>query len=298
MSCKTPQQILVLLPALICFYCCQTVTRLAGDETENPPGNKYFNNRNAKWLGSDSTAGDSCWLVDAMSFDSINTRFHGITGKEARDGLGRLDRVRIHINDSIALLLQKTRDSTALTGKEYQMLIFLDLFSGNLSAVWAPAGENHKDSFDIKRSKSGFDYLPEADNMTPLHRMLLAQAHGHPKPIEEDLDLLRSQSDSDRCTAFKLQGAIYPVIAVDPQQGVQGELCRVVPKDILGHPRADIQVGQTQGEPAKDSVFNVGLDALLIYSKGGMPQTDCLQGTINRILHDSLTTPSSPPRSR
>src|SRR5262249_38252623 len=127
MSCKTPLQILVLLPTLICFYSCQTMTRLSSDETDNPPGNKYFNKRNAKWLGSDSTAGDSCWLVDALSFDSINIRYHGITGKEARDGLGRLERVRIHINDSIALLLQKSRDSTALTGKEYQMLIFLDL---------------------------------------------------------------------------------------------------------------------------------------------------------------------------
>ena len=134
--------------------------------------------------------------------------------------------------------------------------------------------------------------------MIPLHRMLLAQAHGHPKPEEENLDLLRDQSDSDRCTAFKLQGAVYPVIAVDPQHGLQGELCRVVPKDIVKQARGDVQVGQTQGDPAKDSVFNIGLDALLIYSKGTTPQNDCFPATISQILHDSLTTPSSPRRSR
>jgi hypothetical protein len=298
MFCKTMLQLMVALSTLVCICSCQTMTRLSGDETSNPPGNKYFSKRTAHWLGSDSTAGDSCWLVDAVSFDSINIRYHGITGREARDGLGRLDRVRIHINDSIALLLQKTRDSTASTGKEYQMLIFLDLFSGNLSAVWAPVGENHKDTFDVRRSKSGYDYLPETDNMVPLHRMLLAQAHGHPKPVEENLDLLRNQSDSDRCTAFKLQGAVYPVIAVDPQHGVQGELCRVLPKDIIGHTRADVQVGQTQGDPARDSVFNVGLDALLIYSKGMTPQTSCLPATVSQILHDSLNMPSSQLRSR
>lgn len=291
-------QIIVLLPTLICFYCCQPVTHLTGDRTDDPPGNKYFNNRTAKWLGSDSAAGDSCWLVDAESFDSISTRYHGITGEEARDGLGRLNRIPIHINDSIALLLQKTRDSTALTGREYQMLIYLDLYSGNLSAVWAPVGENHRDTFDIKRSKSGFDYLPEADYMTPLHRMLLAQAHGHPKPMEQDLELLRDQSDSDRCTAFRMQGAVYPVIAVDPRQGAQGELCRVLPKAINGPARADVQVGKTRGEPGRNGVFNVGFDALLIYSKGMTPQTGCLIEAMTQISHGSLATTSSQPRSR
>lgn len=298
MSHKTMMQIIVLLPTLICFYCCQPVTHLSGNETSNPPGNKYFNRITAKWLGSDSTAGDSCWLVDAAGFDSIDTRYHGISGKEARNGLARLERVPIHINDSIALLLQKTRDSTALTGREYQILIFLDLFSGNLSAVWAPVGDNHRDTFDVTRSKSGFDYLPEADHMIPLHRMLLAQAHGHPKPMERDLELLRDQSDSDRCTAFKLQGAVYPVIAIDPEPGVQGELCRVLPKDINGRARADDQVGHTQGAAAKGDVFNVGLDALLIYSKGTTPNTSCLPEAITQSSHGSLATTSSPPRSR
>lgn len=298
MSYKTMLQTIVLLPTLICFYCCQPVTHLSGDQTNDPPGNKYFNNRTAKWLGSDSTAGDSCWLVDAASFDSINTLYHGITGKEARDELGRLDRIRINVNDSIALLLQKTRDSTALTGREYQMLIYLDLFSGNLSAVWAPVGENHRDTFDVKRSKSGYDYLPEADYMIPLHRILLGQAHGHPKPMEEDLELLRDQSDCDRCTAYKMQGAVYPVIALDPRQGAQGELCRVLPKDINGPARADVQVGKTQGEPAQNGVFNVGFDALLVYSKGTTPQTSCVPETVTRISHGSLATTSSPLRSR
>src|ERR1700744_3258327 len=118
MSCKTMLQIGLLSPILICFCCCQTLTRLTGDETNDPPGNKYFNDHTAKWLGSDSTTGDSCWLVDAMSFDSVSMLYHGIAGKEARDGLCKLPRIRIHINDSIGLLLQKTRDSTAITGKE------------------------------------------------------------------------------------------------------------------------------------------------------------------------------------
>jgi hypothetical protein len=298
MSSKTMRQIGVLLPILICFANCQTLTRLASDETDTPPGNKYFNDRTAKWLGSDSTAGDSCWLVDAASFDSVSMLYHGITGKAARNGLGSLPRIRIHINDSIALLLQKTRDSTAITGREYQTLIYLDLFSGNLSAVWGPAGENHKNGFDVARSLSGFDYLPEADHMTPLHRMLLAQAHGHPKPMEIDGELLREQSDSDRYTAFKLQGAVYPVIAQDTQQGTQGELCRVLPRDLIKRDRTDVRVGLTQGEPAKDGVFNVGLDALLIFSKGANAQTDCSQATVNQILYGSLTRPSSLPRSR
>ena len=298
MSCKTMLQIGLLLPILICFYCCQTVSRLAGDETENPPGNKYFNDHTAKWLGSDSTAGDSCWLVDAMSFDSVSTRYHGITGKEARDGLEKLNCIRIHINDSIALLLQKTRDSTAITGKEYQTLIYLDLFSGNLSAVWGPVGENHKNSFEYSRSLSGFDYLPEADHMTPLHRVLLAQAHGHPKPVEANGELLREQSDSDRYAAFKLQGAVYPVIAQDTTLGTQGELCRVVPRDVIKRDRADVRVGLTQGEPARYGVFNIGFDALLIYSKGAKAQTDCAQATVSQILHDAPATPSSPPRSQ
>lgn len=298
MSYKTIAQLIALLPMLTCLYCCEPITHLAGNQTYNPPGNKYFNNRTAKWLGSDSTAGDTCWLVDAASFDSLHTLYHGITGKEAQCALDRLDRVRIHINDSVALLLQKTRDSTALTGREYQMLIYLDLFSGNLSAVWAPVGDNHKDTFDIKRSQSGYFYLPEADYMIPLHRMLLAQAHGHPKPMEQDLELLRDQSDSDRCTAFRMQGAVYPVIAVDPHQGVQGELCRVLPRDIDKPASPDILVGMTQGEPAQSAVFNVGFDALLIYSKGMTTQTGCLVENLTQISHGSLATTSSPLRSR
>jgi hypothetical protein len=297
MSCKTMLQIGMSLPILICFCCCQPMTRLTGDESDTPPGNKYFNDQTAKWLGADSTAGsDSCWLVDAASFDSISTLYHGITQKEAREGLEHLNRVRIHINDSVALLLQKTRDSTALTGKEYQMLVYLDLLSGNLSATWGPVGENHSNSFLVARSKTGFDYLPEEDHMTPLHRMLLAQAHGHPKPIEEDKELLRKQSDSDRRTAFLLQGPIYPVIAIDTQQGAQGELCRVMPMDVFRKPAlADAKVGKTQGDLAGQKGFNLGLDALLIYSKGANARTDY---SVNQISHGYPAMPSYRPRSQ
>src|ERR1700742_3623632 len=121
MSCKTMLQISALLPTLICFYCCQTMTRLTSDETENPPGNKYFNDTSARWLGSDSTAGESCWLVNAASFDSISNLHHGITGKDARDDLAKLKRTRIVFNDSIPVYLQQVRDSSARTKKECQI---------------------------------------------------------------------------------------------------------------------------------------------------------------------------------
>jgi hypothetical protein len=298
MSCKTMLQFGVLLSTLACFCCCQTAYHLTGDETGHPPGNKYFSDHTARWLGSDSTAGDTCWLVDAAVFDSISTLYHGVGGKAARTLLERSNRVPIHINDSIASLLQKTHDSTALTGREYQMLIYLDLFSGNLSAVWGPTGDNHQNSFEVSRSQSGFDYLPESDHMTPLHRMLLAQAHGHPKPREEDLDLMRRQSDSDRYTAFKLQGAIYPVIATDGAEGTQGELCRVLPTDIIKQDRTETSVGKTRGGDTRDGLFNLGLDALLIYSKGAKAQNDGLPSTVSRILDGSPATPSSPRQSR
>ncbi len=293
MSCKTILQLCALL-ATTCFSNCKPSYSSESQLIPDFPGNQYFTSRTAKFLGSDSTEGKSRWLIDSSAFDSIRSLYHGITTKEAMAELEKLPKTLIHFNDSIQLLLQLIRDSSAKSGFEHQMLVYLDVNSGNLSAILGETGSNHGCGF-LRVPANHASYLSETDHASPHHRLILAQAHGHPGALEDSLELLPAESDSDRCVAWCLQGPVYPVIATDSRWGASGPVCRVVPVDIHKNTNSEHVVGHTQGGLADKKSFDVGLDALMVWSISPYAQPDCNGVATRQTSHALPTTPSSQP---
>jgi hypothetical protein len=287
MSCKYLLHAGILF-ALSCFFSCTFFHRAS---TKNRPpsskGNQYFNKRNAKFLDCDSTAEDTCWLVDRKSFDSIKNYYKGITGKEAISALQKLDKIRILINDdSIQTDLQAIEDSTSIFRREYQVLLYLDLDSGDVLAVFDSTGDNHNSSFGFTITREG-NFISRPVNDSPVTKLIIGQAHGHPEPLDkEDSTLVSIMSDSDRHVSNYLHAPVYAIEAGEPLKGQQGNILRVVPNQ-----KKIRSVGKTKGGFPGGKTFNMGLDALMIWSRGSPVDSNSVRKVTPRIQHAPTSSP-------
>ena len=106
-----------------------------------PKGNIYLDNRNGKFLGNDGTSDSTWWLVNKKSFDSIKTKYKVLTSSKAIARLEPLQQTAVSIDsDNIQRILQLMTDSTYMDTLEHQVLVYLDLDSGTVSAVFGETG--------------------------------------------------------------------------------------------------------------------------------------------------------------
>ena len=240
-------------------------------------GNQYYNYWNAKYLGSDSAGQLSYRLIDSATFAGIcadNTLSDPNVIRSLVDSsrLITVDSTRIQAD------LQWIKDSSVITGKEYQIYLFIDRSTAMISTVHGEPGTNRNSHPYIESDRNHGIVSPiPADSPRNGNRILIGQVHGH--PAFHGGITLRRMSPDDSLTAACLQTPIYAVDAMDGSQGTPGAIHRANPDPGKDFKSQDLCIGKTWGISGfgADSIFNIGLNALHIWGVSHPPNFEDLQ---------------------
>lgn len=240
----------------------------ASSHTWPTHGNQYYNYRDAKYLGSDSVATLSYRLIDSAAFQDIRNNYNG-TLDDTNAIRSLVDSSRLITVDSTRIRadLQWIRDSSVITGKEYQIYLFIDRTTGLISSLHGEPGTNHDSHPYIESDRNHGTVSPiPADNPRSSNRILIGQVHGH--PARPDGITLHQMSPDDSLTAVCLQAPIYAIDAMDVldgSQGTPGPIHRANPD-----PGGDFKAQD-------DFTGNIGLNALHIWGISHPPNFERLK---------------------
>jgi hypothetical protein len=228
-------------------------------------GNQYYSFRDAKYLGSDSAGRLSFRLIDSAAFDDICQSHNNAL---AADNTIRclVDASRFITIDSTRIQadLQWIKDSSVITGKEYQVYLFIDRRTATISSVHGDPGTNRNSHPYIESDRNHGTVSPiPTDSPRDDNRILIGQVHGHPA-MPGGITLHRMSPD-DSLTAICLQAPIYAIDAMDGSLGTPGLIHRANPD-----PGGDFK-GQD------DFTGNIGLNALQIWGISHPPKFEELK---------------------
>src|SRR5580700_8221562 len=244
-----------LLPA-----CAPLGPSSASSHTWPARGNQYYNYWDAKYLGSDSAEQLSYRLIDSETFFRVKNK-----GELIDSSLPiTVDSTRIQAD------LQWIKDSSVVTGREYQIYLFIDRSTGLISSVHGEPGTNHDSHPYIESDRNHGMVSPiPADSPRSSRRILIGQVHGH--PARPDGITLHRMSPDDSLTAVCLQAPIYAIDAMDGSRGTPGPIHRANPDPGGDFKAQDHYIGKT------DNFFNVGLNALRIWGISHPPNFELLK---------------------
>jgi hypothetical protein len=255
-------------------------------------GNQYYNYWDAKYLGGDSAAALSYRLIDSATFESIRNTYDGaMSDSNAIRSLVDSSRTITIDSTRIQADLQWIKDSSVITGREYQVYLFIDRTTGEISSLHGEPGSNHDSHPYIESDRNHGMISPiPADSPCNSNRILIGQVHGH--PTRPDGVTLHRMSPDDSLTAACLQAPIYAVDAMDGSQGTPGSIHRANPDPGGDFKGQDHYVGKTWGISGfeADSVFNIGLHALHIWGISHQPnfqelkKIDSISAAISRTI--------------
>jgi hypothetical protein len=242
-------------------------------------GNQYYNYWDAKYLGSDSAATLSYRLIDSATFQDIrNTNDGALDDSNSIRSLVDSSRLITVDSNRIQADLQWIRDSSVITGREYQIYLFIDRTTGLVSSVHGEPGSNH-DSHPFIESDRNHGTVSPIPSDCPLNsnRILIGQVHGH--PARPDGVTLHRMSPDDSLTAVCLQAPIYAIDAMDGSPGTPGSIHRANPDPGGNFKGQDHNIGKTWGISGfeAESVFNIGLNALHIWGISHQPNFEALK---------------------
>jgi hypothetical protein len=242
-------------------------------------GNQYYNYWDAKYLGSDSAATLSYRLIDSATFQEIRNNYNGALG-DANAIRSLLDCSRLITIDNTRIQadLQWIKDSSVITGREYQVYLFIDRTTGQISSVHGEPGSNHDSHPYIESDRNHGTVSPiPADSPRSSNRILIGQVHGH--PARPDGITLHRMSPDDSLTAVCLQAPIYAIDAMDGSEGTPGPIHRANPDPGGDFNGQDHDIGKTWGVSGHEAegVFNIGLNALHIWGISRQPEFDLLR---------------------
>jgi hypothetical protein len=228
-------------------------------------GNQYYNYWDAKYLGSDSASQLSYRLIDSATFDDICKSNDNALAADNTIRL-LLDASRLITIDSTRIQadLQWIKDSSVITGREYQIYLFIDRTTSTISSVHGEPGTNHDSHPYIASDRNhGITSPIPADSPLDNNRILIGQVHGH--PARPDGVTLHRMSPDDSLTAVCLQAPIYAIDAMDGSEGTPGPIRRANPV-----PGGDFQ-------SQDDFTGNIGLNALHIWGISHQPKFEELK---------------------
>lgn len=255
-----------LLPA-----CVSIPTGATSTHTWPTHGNQYYNYWDAKYLGSDSAAQLSYRLIDSSTFDEILHAGDNPSGdpNTIKDLLGSSHPITID-SSRIRADLQWVKDSSAISGREYQMYLYLDRSTAQISSVHGEPGSyrNSHPFIEADRNHGMVSPIPP-DSPRNCSRILIGQVHGH--PAGPNGITLRRMSPDDSLTAVALQAPIYAIDAMDGIQGTPGLIHRANPDPDKEFRAQDLCIGKT------DNIFNIGLNSLRIWGISHRPDFDLLK---------------------
>jgi hypothetical protein len=220
-------------------------------------GTQYYSRQNAKYLGQDDTGVVTYRLIDSASFTTIART--GMRQQQAQ--LLRDASYPITVDArTIQSDLQWVKDSSQSCKREYQMYIFIDRQTGQISSLRGEPGDN-KDSYLEIQSCPGKGVVYTVLHHHPqVGRILLGQVHGHPASNIKGEQTLERMSPKDSITANSLQAPIY---AIDAMGGpTDGFIHRANPNPGPSIPAQNLRIGKI-GDAADR--FDIGLDALTIW---------------------------------
>jgi hypothetical protein len=242
-------------------------------------GNQYYNYWDGKYLGCDSTGPLSWRLIDSAAFEDIRQTYNNsLDGSIVVRTL--LDASRPITIDSTRIQtdLQWVKDSSVITGREYQVYLFLDRATAIISSLHGEPGTNHNSHPYIESDRNHGVVSPiPADSPMSSNRILIGQVHGHPA-IPGHITLRRMSPD-DSLTAVALQAPIYAIDAMDGTQGAAANIHRANPDPGSDVKSQDLCIGRTWGISGfdADSLLNIGLNALRIWGISRQPNFDFLR---------------------
>jgi hypothetical protein len=244
-------------------------------------GNQYYNYWNAKYLGGDSAGHLSYRLIDSATFAEIRSNFNA--GPDDSSAIRSLiDSSREITIDSARIQadLQWIKDSSVITGKEYQVYLYIDRTTATISSVHGEPGTNRNSHPYIESDRNHGIVSPiPTDSPRNGNRILIGQVHGH--PASRGGITLHRMSPDDSLTAVCLQAPIYAIDAMDGLQGTPGSIHRANPNPGKDFKPQDLCIGRTWGGGTSgfeaDSIYNIGLNALHIWGISHQPKFEELR---------------------
>jgi hypothetical protein len=226
-------------------------------------GTQYYSRQNAKYLGQDDTGVVTYRLIDSVSYTTIVST---LAAQRQIQSL-RDSSYPITVDDqTIQSDLQWVKDSSRSSKREYQVYIFIDRQTGQISSLRGEPGDN-KDSWLEIQSCPGKGVVYTVCHHHPqVGRILLGQVHGHPASVIKGEQTLQRMSPKDSITAISLQAPIY---AIDAMGGpTDGFIHRANPNPGPAIPAQNLRIGKIGDEIDH---FNIGLDALTIWGTTKAP---------------------------
>jgi len=281
MSVKSvwPSSLWLVIGAFLLPACAPLGPSGASQHSWPTHGNQYYNYWDAKYLGSDSADQLSYRLIDSQTFEDIRRSYNGaLDDPNAIRSLVDSSRLIAFDSTRIQADLQWIKDSSAITGKEYQVYLFIDRTTGLISSVHGEPGSNHDSHPYIESDRNHGMVSPiPADSPRNTNRILIGQVHGH--PARPDGVTLHRMSPDDSLTAVFLQAPIYAIDAMDGPPGTPGSIHRANPDPGGDFKGQDHYLGKTWGVSGfqADGVFNIGLNALRIWGISRQPNFEALR---------------------
>jgi hypothetical protein len=259
--------------------CIPTPSPVTSTHTWPTHGNQYYNYRDAKYLGSDSASQLSYRLIDSGAFDDIcKTHDNALSDDNTIHSLVDASHLITIDSTRIQADLQWIKDSSVITGREYQVYLFIDRTTATISSVHGDPGTNHNSYSYIESDRNHGTVSPiPADSPGDNNRILIGQVHGHPA-MPGGITLHRMSPD-DSLTAVCLQAPIYAIDAMDGSQGTPGSIHRANPNPGGDFSSQDLCIGKTWGISGFEagSIFNIGLNALHIWGISHQPKFEELK---------------------
>jgi hypothetical protein len=251
--------------------CIPTPPSVTSTHTWPTHGNQYYNYRDAKYLGSDSTGQLSYRLIDSAAFDDIcKTHDNALADDNSIRCLVDASRLITIDSTRIQADLRWIKDSSVITGKEYQVYLFIDRTTATISSVHGDPGTNRNSHPYIESDRNHGTVSPiPADSPRDGNHILIGQVHGHPA-MPGGITLHRMSPD-DSLTAVCLQAPIYAIDAMDGSPGTPGSIHRANPNPGGDFLSQDHYIGTT------GNFFNIGLNALQIWGISHPPNFAELQ---------------------
>ena len=220
-------------------------------------GTQYYSLQNAKYLGQDDAGAVTYRLIDSVSYTTIART---LAGQRQIQSL-KDSSYPITVDDqTIQSDLQWVQDSSRSSKREYQLYIFLDRRTGQISSLRGEPGDNKNSYLEIQSCPGKGVVYTVLHHHPQVGRILLAQVHGHPASIIKGEQTLQRMSTKDSITATCLQAPIY---AIDAMGGpTDGFIHRSNPNPGPTIPGQSLCIGKI-GDAA--SHFDIGLDALSIW---------------------------------
>jgi RHS repeat-associated protein len=233
------------------------------------PYDDYYSKKNGRFLGSDAYASTTNRMIDDDKFKQISEKSGGSNTWTATVQLqDESSSKEIIINkEGINSAAQQVRDDSETMGIEHQILIVLDRDNARVTAYPGSPGNNSTTDISSYPSESyGVSYADKPGGL-----VIIGQAHGHPETTKAGMHTVSAMSELDQNTSKSMQIPVYGIDAMNGsgKTGKGANINRANPGGTTTN-----NVGRTQGAGQYNTHegFNIGLDALRIWGKSGVPK--------------------------